>query len=101
MIPSIHFLIVTAVLFAIGFAIAITKKNLIMMLMGVELMLNAVNINFAVFAREAENAAEGQLFTLFIMVIAAAEVAIALAIILKIKDYYNSLDPDKIDTLKN
>jgi NADH-quinone oxidoreductase subunit K len=101
MIPSIWFLIVTAILFAIGFAIAITKKNLIMMLMGVELMLNAVNVNFVAFARETENPAEGQLFTLFIMVIAAAEVAVALAIILKIREHYGTLNPDKIDELKN
>ncbi len=88
-------------LFAIGFAVAITKKNLILMLMGVELMLNAVNINFVAFSRSAENAGHGQLFSLFIMVIAAAEAAVALAIILKLRDEYGSIDPDKIDELKN
>lgn len=101
MIPSIYFLLVTALLFALGFAVAITKKNLIMMLMGVELMLNAVNVNFVAFSREATHPAEGHLFTLFIMVIAAAEVAVALAIILKIREHYGTLDPDKIDELKN
>ncbi|MGR3810264.1 NADH-quinone oxidoreductase subunit NuoK [Jiulongibacter sp. NS-SX5] len=101
MIPTTLFLILSAVLFAIGFAVAITKKNLIMMLMGVELMLNAVNINFVAFSRSGNSVAEGQLFSLFIMVIAAAEVAIALAIILKLKDKYGTLNPDKIDELKN
>ncbi|KPM47635.1 NADH-quinone oxidoreductase subunit NuoK [Jiulongibacter sediminis] len=101
MIPTSFFLVIAALLFAIGFAVAITKKNLIMMLMGVELMLNAVNLNFVTFARSGSIVAEGQLFSLFIMVIAAAEVAVALAIILKLKDKYGTLNPDKMDELKN
>lgn len=64
------------------------------MLMGVELMLNAANINFVVFSKKAENWYDGHLFSIFIMIIAAAEVAIGLAIILKIKKYYENIDPD-------
>lgn len=101
MIESSYFLLVSAAIFSLGFAVLITKKNLIVMLMGVELMLNSVNINFVAFARNAVNPLEGQLFSLFIMIIAASEVAVALAIILKLKEHYKTINPDKIDELKN
>ncbi len=101
MIPNTYFLITAAALFSLGFAVLITKKNLIMMLMGVELMLNAVNINFVAFSRSALDPFEGQLFSLFIMIIAAAEVAVALAIIVKLREYYKTINPDLIDELKN
>ncbi|AWW00441.1 NADH-quinone oxidoreductase subunit NuoK [Arcticibacterium luteifluviistationis] len=101
MIESSYFLYVSAILFALGFAVLITKKNLIMMLMGVELMLNAVNINFVALARNASDPFEGQLFSLFIMIIAASEVAVALAIILKLRQHYKTINPDLLDELKN
>lgn len=88
------YLVVSSILFAIGLSIVISKKNLVLMLMGVELMLNAANINFVVFSKKAENWYDGHLFSIFIMIIAAAEIAIGLAIILKIKKYYENIDPD-------
>ena len=95
------YLLLGAVLFAVGFGILITKKNLIMMLMGAELIFNAANLNLIVFARKSAESSEAYLFTLFIMIVAAAEVSLALAIILKIKEKYGTLDPDQIDQLKN
>lgn len=95
------YLVVAAILFAIGFAIIVTKKNLILMLMGVELMLNAVNINFVAFSKFDKNPEQGQIFALFVMLIAASEVAVGLAITLKIKKYYENINPEKLDELKN
>jgi NADH:ubiquinone oxidoreductase subunit K len=98
---STYFVLVSSVVFALGFAVLVTKKNLIMMLMGVELMLNSVNINFVAFSRNAIDPFEGQLFSLFLMIIAASEVAVALAIILKLKEHYKTINPDMLDELKN
>jgi NADH:ubiquinone oxidoreductase subunit K len=95
------YLLVSCCLFAIGFSVVVTKKNLILMLMGVELMLNAVNINFIVFSKYDPVPEQGQIFTIFIMLVAAAEIALGLAIILKIREYYQSINPDSITTLKN
>lgn len=95
------YLTVAAILFSIGLAVILTKKNLIMMLMGVELMLNAVNINFVSFAKFDTQPNQGQLFTLFIMIIAAAEIAIGLAIVLKIRKHYEMINPENINELKD
>ncbi len=69
--------------------------------MGVELMLNAVNINFVAFSKFDTIPERGQLFSVFIMIIAAVEVAVGLAIILKIRQYYKNISPDEIQVLKN
>jgi NADH:ubiquinone oxidoreductase subunit K len=95
------YLMVSTFLFVIGFAIIVSKKNLIMMLMGVELMLNAVNINFIVFSKFDPTPEQGQLFSIFIMLVAAAEIAVGLAIVLKIREYYNNINPDSLNNLKN
>ncbi len=72
-----------------------------MMLMGVELMLNAVNVNFVAFSKFDPVPERGQLFSIFIMLVAVAEIAVGLAIILKIKAWYKDINPEKLDTLKN
>lgn len=95
------YILVSCCLFAIGFTIVITKKNLILMLMGVELMLNAVNINFIIFSKYDAIPEQGQLFVIFIMLVAASEIAVGLAIILKIREYYQSINPDSLTNLKN
>lgn len=100
-IPIEHFLIVAAALFSIGFAITITKKNLIGILLGIELMLNAVNINLVAFSRHDPELIQGQLFALFVMVVAAAEITIALAIVLRVFGVFKSIDPDQMSTLRN
>lgn len=69
--------------------------------MGVELMLNAANINLVAFSRFDKNPAQGQVFALFVMIIAATEIAIGLAIILKIRTYYKNINPDELTELKN
>jgi NADH:ubiquinone oxidoreductase subunit K len=95
------YLLVSGILFAIGLTILVTKKNLILMLMGIELMLNAVNINFVAFSKYDKIPEQGQIFALFVMMIAASEVAVGLAIILKIKKYYENINPEKLNELKN
>jgi NADH:ubiquinone oxidoreductase subunit K len=99
-IPVTHFLIVAAILFCIGLAVALTKKNAIGVLLGLELMLNAVNINLVAFSRHDPELLRGQLFALFVIVVAVCEVAIALSIILRVFDHYKTVDPDKMDTLR-
>ncbi len=100
MIAIQNYLVISALLFSIGLAVAVTKRNAILILMGIELMLNAVNLNMVAFSQYDPNRLQGQMFALFIMVIAAAEVTVALSIILKIYDYFKNLDLDKINSLK-
>jgi NADH:ubiquinone oxidoreductase subunit K len=100
-IPVEHYLIVAAALFSIGLAIAVTKQHLIGILLGIELMLNAVNINLIAFSRHDPERIGGQLFALFVIVVAAAEVTVALAIILRVYGHYRTVDPDKVNKLKN
>lgn len=70
------------------------------MLMGVELMLNAVNVNFAAFSKFDPDPVQGQIFSIFIMIIAAAEIAVGLAIVLKIRRHYHEIDPEKLNNLQ-
>lgn len=103
MIPSIplyHFLVVAAALFSLGLAIAVTKRNVIGVLIGLELMLNAVNLNLVAFSQYDFVLLRGQLFALFVIVVAAAEVTIALAIVLRVYHHFGSIDPDQISQLK-
>jgi NADH-quinone oxidoreductase subunit K len=100
MIAIQNYLVISALLFSIGLAVAVTKRNAILILMGIELMLNAVNLNMVAFSQYDPNRLQGQMFALFIMVIAAAEVTVALAIILKIYDYFKNLDLDETNSLK-
>ncbi|MEL7001356.1 MAG: NADH-quinone oxidoreductase subunit NuoK [Bacteroidota bacterium] len=100
MISVEHYFILSALLFAIGLAIVIVKKNAIVVLMGVELILNAANINFVAVSQYDKGLLQGQFFTLFVIVIAAAEAAVALAIVVKTYQYFGSIDLDKIDELK-
>ena len=98
-IPTQYFLIVAAMLFSIGLAVALTKRNTIVVLIGIELMLNAINLNFVAFSR-ADIRLNGQFFALFVIIIAAAETAVALAILLKIYKTYKTIDIDELTQLK-
>lgn len=101
MIGLQHFLILSAVLFCIGLYGALTRRNAIVILISIELMLNAVNIAMVAFARYvAPLALTGQVFAIFIMVVAAAEVAVGLAIIISIYRSRETIDTHKIDLLK-
>lgn len=93
------FLLLGAFLFVIGLMIMITKRNVIMILMGIELMLNAANVNLVAFA-QYDPELRGQLFSLFVIMIAAAEAAIALAIVLQVVRAFRSSDIDEFSKLK-
>lgn len=99
-VPLQHFLLVGAALFSIGFAIAVTKRHFVGILLGIELMLNAVNVNLVAFSRHDPERLEGHLFALFVIVVAATEVAVALAIILRVFGHYKSVDPDEVHDLR-
>ncbi len=94
-----HYLILSAVLFCLGLFAVITKKNAVTVLMGVELILNAANINFIAFARFVDTDLDGQVFAIFVIVTAAASAAVALAIVLNLYERLNSIDLDRADSL--
>jgi len=99
MIPIEHFLILAGLLFIIGLVIVITKKNAIMVLIGIELMLNGANLNLVTFSASDPNIG-GQMFALFVILIAAAEAAVALAIILNVYKHYRTSNVDEVNELK-
>jgi len=99
MIPLEYVLILSSVLFAIGAAGVILRKNIIIVLMSIELMLNAANINLVAFSSHFEDGT-GQAFALFSIGIAAAEVAVALAILLNLNRLRKSVDVDDINLLR-
>lgn len=101
MIPLAHYLIISATLFCIGLYAVLTKRNAIQILIGIEFMINAAILNFVAFGQYDRINGGGQLFALFIIVLAAAGVAVALAIILNVYKQYKTIDPDKIDTLRD
>ncbi|MCJ8210139.1 NADH-quinone oxidoreductase subunit NuoK [Mucilaginibacter sp. RS28] len=95
-----HYLLVGACLFCIGLYVALTKRNAIQILIGIELMLNAGILNLVAFGKFDKAANGGQLFALFAIVLAAATTAVALAIILNVYRRYKTIDPNKVDKLK-
>ncbi|HEX2549856.1 MAG TPA: NADH-quinone oxidoreductase subunit NuoK [Gammaproteobacteria bacterium] len=100
MLSLSHFLILAAILFGIGMAgIVINRKNIIVILMSIELMLLAVNTNFIAFSYFLDNAT-GQIFVFFILTVAAAEAAIGLAILMVLFRRKNTIEIEKLDTLK-
>jgi len=99
-VSLVHYLIVSAILFSLGLFGVITRKNAILVLMGIELILNSANINFVAFARYGGLDFNGQAFAVFVIILAAAEAAIALAIILNIYKRFKSVNVDEINSLK-
>ena len=95
-----HFLAISIVLFSLGIYGVITRKNAVMVLMGIELILNSANINFIAFARFGNFGFQGQIIALFVIVLAAAEAAIALAIVLNIYKTLSNINVDEIDSLR-
>lgn len=98
-VPITYYLILSAILFALGVAGFLFRKSIITVFMSIELMLNAVNLSFVAFAYQHKQV-DGHLFTFFVMVVAAAEAAVGLAIILTIYKNRGTLAVDEIDTLK-
>ena len=100
-VPLTHILIVSTALFFIGMYGLFTRRNLITMLMSVELILNSVNINFIAFNRYLyPERLEGVFFPLFVIAIAAAEAAVAIAIIINLYRNFHSIDVEAADELK-
>jgi len=96
-----HFLVISVVLFSLGIYGVITRRNAVMILMGIELILNSANINFIAFARFGNFGLQGQMIALFVIVLAAAEAAVALAIVLNIYKTIANINVDEINTLRD
>ena len=102
MSPRAFLLVLSSLLFAIGLAGAVTRRNAILVLIGIELMLNAANLNFIAFWRYGPNpeALTGILFVLFSLGVAAAEAAVGLALMISIYRHSRTTNLDRMDTLK-
>ncbi|MVZ62252.1 NADH-quinone oxidoreductase subunit NuoK [Sphingobacterium humi] len=101
MISITHFLVVSAIIFSIGLYAIIAKRNAIMILVGIELIINAAILNFVAFGRYDKLNYGGQVFALFAIVLAAAAVAVGLAIILAVYRKYKTINPDNITDLQD
>jgi NADH:ubiquinone oxidoreductase subunit K len=95
-----HYLVISAALFSLGIMCVLTRKNAVNVLMGVELILNSANLNLVAFSRFSSGNMSGQIFAIFIIVVAAAEAAVALAIVLSMYRIIKSVNLDRADTLK-
>jgi NADH-quinone oxidoreductase subunit K len=98
-IPVTYYLVLSAVLFGLGVIAFVFKRNIITIFMAVELMLNAVNLAFVAFAR-AHNQLDGLVFVFFVIVVAAAEAAVGLAIVITIAQNRKSLNVERVNLLK-
>ena len=99
MVPTHYFVILSAILFGLGVIAFIFKRNIITVFMSIELMLNAVNLAFVAFSQFWQRL-DGQVFVLFVIVVAAAEAAVGLGIIILIFHNRQSLNVERIDQLK-
>ena len=99
MIPLSYYLVLSGILFACGVLGFLIKRNIITIFMSIELMLNAVNLAFVAFS-QAWNHLSGQVFVLFVIVVAAAEAAVGLGIIILIQRNRQSLNVERVDLLK-
>lgn len=99
MIPTQYILSISAVIFAIGTAGFLLRRNALIMFMSLELMFNAVNLTFVTFSRQFQQM-DGQVFVLFIMAVAAAEAAVGLAIIITLFRNKETVDVNDVDLLK-
>jgi NADH-quinone oxidoreductase subunit K len=95
-----HYLVISAALFSLGIMAVLTRKNAVNVLMGVELILNSANINLVAFSKYSAGNLDGQIFAVFIIVVAAAEAAVALAIVLSMYRIMKTVNLDRADTLK-
>ncbi len=100
MVPANHYLALAAVLFAIGLGGVVVKRNMLVVFMCIELMLNAANLTFLAFARQTGNMS-GHAIAFFVMAVAAAEAAVGLAIVIAVFRTRETLNVDEVTTLKN
>jgi NADH-quinone oxidoreductase subunit K len=101
MITLNTYLIISTIVFVLGLITIINKKNAVGILMGVELILNSVNLNFVAFGRYVDFDIKGQIVAIFVIILAASEAAVALAIVLNIYRNRQLIDVTKIDAMKN
>jgi NADH-quinone oxidoreductase subunit K len=95
-----HYLLISAALFSLGILGVLTRKNAVNVLMGIELILNSANVNLVAFSRYSSGGIDGQMFAIFVIVVAAAEVAVALAIVLTMYRLVKTVNLDRADVLK-
>jgi len=95
-----HYLVVSLIVFLAGIFTVLTRRNAIGILMGVELILNSANINYVAFSRFGGGGYDGQIFSIFVIMLAAAEAAIGLAIVLGIYRKFETIDVEATDTLR-
>lgn len=100
MIGLSHYVVVSVILFSLGLATVMTRKNAIAVLMGIELILNASALNFVAFSRFNAASARGEMTALFVIVLAVAEAAVALAIVLNFYKQVGSANVDEADIMK-
>lgn len=93
-------IMVAALLLTVGLAIVIVKRNTIMMLIGIELMLNASNLNLIAFNQLHPQSMDGQMFALFVIIVAVCETAVGLALVLRVYRHYQTSVPDDLSDLK-
>jgi len=98
-VPLNYYLVLSAVIFAIGVTGVIIRRNIIVILMSIELMLNAVNLTFIAFSRSL-GSMDGQVIVFFVMTVAAAEAVVGLAIIISVFRHRQTLDPREMQLLK-
>ena len=93
-------LVISAALFCCGLYAILTRRNAVAILMGVELILNAANVNYIAFSRYGSGSYDGQVFSIFVIMLAAAEATIGLAIVLGIYQQFQSIDVEATETLR-
>ena len=96
-----EYLVLSAILFSLGLYGIITRKNAILVLMGLELVLNSANINFLAFSKFGGLNIDGHVAAIFVIILAAAEAAVALAIILNIYQHFKHVNIDEVDSLRD
>ena len=100
MVPTSYYLVLSAILFGLGVIAFVFKRNILTIFMSIELMLNAVNLAFVTFSRSLGQL-QGQIFVFFVIVVAAAEAAVGLAIVILIHRNKGTLNVERVDTLKD
>ena len=95
-----HFLTVAAILFSLGIFVVSTRRNVVAILMGIELILNAANINFVAFSRYGTGNIDGEIFSIFVIILAAAEAVVGMAIVLMLFRKYGHIDATNLNELK-
>lgn len=91
---------VSAALFVLGVVAIVVRRNVLYVLMGIEMILNAANINFVAFNRFSGDGLDGQMFAIFVIILAAAEAAVALAIVLNVFHLFASIKPGEVDLMR-